>query len=290
MEEANVILIQTIISGLIMGAIYGLIAVGLNLIWGMMEIVNFAHGESMMLNMYLVFFLFTLLGIDPIYSLPVCLAFSFGLGLIIYHLVIRRILTAPMLAQIFATFGLGIFLRSGAQFLWSPDFRTIKNPMIRGNINLLGIYIGKPQIVGMVICIMGFLFLYILIKHTKLGMALQAAAEDREAASLMGINHNKMFALGFGFGIACVGVAGNVLSTFYYIFPEVGFPFALIAYIAVALGGFGSVFGALLAGLIIGLVEVLGGFLFIPAFKYAFVCVIYLLVVFIRPQGLFGRY
>lgn len=255
-----------------------------------MEIVNFSHGETMMLNMYLTFFLFTLLGIDPIFSLPVCLIFSFFFGYMIYGLVVRRILNAPMLAQIFATFGLGIFLRSAAQFLWSPDFRTIKNPLFKGTINLFGIYIGKPQIIAALICLLTFAFLYVLITRTKLGMALQATSEDKEAASLMGINSDRMFALGWGISLACVGVAGSALASFYYIFPEVGFDFALIAYVVVALGGFGSIFGSLLAGLIIGVVELFGGLFFIPSYKYMFVYMIYLIVVFARPQGLFGRY
>ncbi len=284
------IVVQTIISALITGLVYGLIAAGLNLIWGMMEIVNFSHGESLMLNMYLAFFLFTLVGIDPLYSLPICLFFSFILGFVIYQMLIRPIIKAPMLVQVVVTFGLGIFLRSVAQFLWTPDFRTIKNPMVKGILNLGGIYIGKPQIVTAAVCLLAFAFLYVLITRTKLGAAFQATAEDREAASLMGINSNRMFAIAWGIGIGCVGVAGGLLSTFYYIFPEVGLPFALIAYVVVAIGGFGSVFGALLGGLIVGLVEILGGYLFIPSFKYAFVFAIYLLVVFTRPQGLFGRY
>lgn len=284
------ILVQTIISALITGLVYGLIAAGLNLIWGMMEIVNFSHGETLMLNMYLAFFLFTLVGIDPLYALPICLFFSFMFGVIVYQSLIRPILKAPMLVQVVVTFGLGIFLRSTAQFLWTPDFRTIKNPMVKGMVNLGGIYLGKPQMVTAVVCLLAFGFLYVLITRTELGAAFQATAEDREAASLMGINSNRMFALAWGIGIACVGVAGCLLSTFYYIFPEVGLPFALIAYVVVAVGGFGSVFGTLLGGLIVGLVEVLGGYLLVPSFKYAMVFAIYLLVVFIRPQGLFGRY
>ena len=272
------------------GLVYGLIAAGLNLIWGMMEIVNFSHGESMMLNMYLALFLFTFVGIDPLYALPLCLLFSFALGFIVYQLLIRPILRAPMLVQVAVTFGLGIFFRSTAQFFWSPDFRTIKNPMVQGNIDLGGIYLGKPQLVTAAVCLLAFAFLYVLMTRTRLGVAFQATAEDREAASLMGINSNRMFGLAWGIGIGCVGVAGGLLSTFYYIFPEVGLPFALIAYVVVALGGFGSVFGTLLGGLIIGLVEVLGGYLFIPSFKYALVFAIYLVVVFTKPQGLFGRY
>jgi branched-chain amino acid transport system permease protein len=286
----NEILVQTIISGIITGLVYGLVAAGLNVIYGMMDIINFSHGESLMLNMYLAFFLFTLVGIDPLYALPICLLFSFSLGIITYQVLIRPILKATMLVQVVVTFGLAIFLRSTAQFLWSPDYRTIRNPMVTGMLNLGGIYLPKPQVVAALVCLLAYAFLYVLMTHTELGVAFKATAEDKEAASLMGINSNRMFALAWGIGIGCVGVAGGLLSTFYYIFPEVGLPFSLLAYVVVAVGGFGSVFGTLVGGLIIGLVEVVGGYLFIPSFKYALVFAIYLIVVFTRPQGLFGRF
>ena len=286
----NEILIQTIVSGLMMGLVYGLIAAGLNLIWGMMELVNFSHGEMMMLNMYLVFFLSTLVGIDPLYALPICILFSFSLGCFVYYILIKPILKAVGFVQMVVTFGLGIFFRSIAQFFWSPDIRIIQNPMTKGTINVFGIYLGKPQMITGLVCLLTFAFLYVLMTRTKLGLAFQATAEDRETARLMGINSNRMYAIAWGIGVACVGVAGGLLSTFYYIFPDVGLPFSLLGYVVVALGGFGSVFGTLLGGLIIGLVEVLGGYLFVSSYKYALVFAIYLLVVFVRPQGLFGRY
>ncbi len=284
------IILQTIISGLLMGCIYALVAVGLCLIWGLMEIVNFAHGEMLMLGMFTAFWMFTLYHIDPILSLPLCLALLFLIGVATYFIIIKKIIKAPFLAQILATFGLGIFLRYLAQFMFSPDFRTIKNPILSGNINLGGLFIGVPQLVASLICVVTFIVLYLFINKTEVGVALLATSEDREAASLMGINSDRMFALGWGIGAACLGVAGALISNFYYIFPEVGFPFALIAYVAVALGGFGSIPGSFIAGIIIGLVEFLTGLFIAPTFKYSFVFLIYLLVVFIRPQGLWGRY
>ena len=137
---------------------------------------------------------------------------------------------------------------------------------------------------------MAFAGLYVFINRTDTGLALQATAQDREAASLMGIPTDRMYALGWGIGSACVGVAGGLLAMFYFIFPEVGFLFALLAYVAVAMGGFGSITGALFAGLLIGLMESLGGLLIDPSFKYVFIFAMYLVVVFFRPQGLFGRY
>jgi branched-chain amino acid transport system permease protein len=284
------IILQTILSGILMGCIYALVAVGLCLIWGLMEIVNFAHGEMLMLAMFTSFWGFTLFHLDPLLSLPFCMILLFLVGVATYFIIIKKILKAPFLAQILATFGLGIFLRYLAQFMWSPDFRTIKNPILTGNLNIAGLFIGIPQLAASLICVVTFVILYFLINKTEIGAALLATSEDREAASLMGINSDKMFALGWGIGAACLGVAGALMSNFYYIFPEVGFSFSLIAYVAVALGGFGSIPGSFVAGIIIGLVEFLSGIFFTPALKYAFVFLIYLLVVFIRPQGLWGRY
>ena len=281
---------QTILSGLLMGCIYALVAIGLCVIWGLMEIVNFAHGEFLMLAMFTAFWGFALFHMDPLLSLPFCMILLFLIGVATYFIIIKKIIQAPFLAQILSTFGLGIFLRYLAQFMFSPDFRTIKNPILSGNIYLGGISIGVPQLVASLVCIATFIFLYWFIYRTEVGFALLATSEDREAASLMGINSDRMFALGWGIGSACLGVAGALMSNFYYIFPEVGFNFALIAYVAVALGGFGSIVGSFVAGIIIGQVEFVSGLLLAPSFKYAFVFLIYLLVVFIRPQGLWGRY
>ncbi len=284
------IIIQTLVSGLLMGFVYALIAAGLSLIFGLMEIVNFAHGEFMMLGMYAAFWLYTLFGMDPLLALPLVAALLFALGVVTHYGLIRNILDAPMLVQICATFGLAVFLRSLAQFLWTPDFRSISNPIVQGRLEVFGIFLGTPQVVASLGSLAAFGLLYWFISRTETGMALQATAQDREAASLMGIRTERMFALGWGIGAACVGVAGVLLANFYYIFPEVGSLFALIAYVAVAMGGFGNILGALAAGVLIGLVEAMGGLLIDPAFKYAFVFMLYLAIVIFRPQGLFGKY
>ena len=284
------VLAQGILSGILMGFVYALIAVGLSLIFGLMEIVNFAHGEFLMLSMYTAFWGWALLGLDPLLSVPLCAAALFLLGWLTYAGIIRRVLGGPMLAQIFATFGFGIFLRAAAQFMWTPDFRQVGRAWVQGPVKILGISVGLPQVVASGASLVAFGLLYWFITRTETGMALEATAEDRQAAALMGINTERMFALGWGIGSACVGVAGAFLASFFYIFPQVGFLFALIAYVIVALGGFGSILGSLVAGLIIGMVEVLGGLLIAPAFKYVVVYLIYLLIVLVRPQGLLGKY
>jgi len=281
---------QVLLSGLLMGFIYALVAVGLTLIYGVMDIVNFAHGEFLMLSMYVVFWLYALAHLDPLFALPIAVLVLFGVGALTHKLVVRPVLKAPMSAQIFATFGLMVFLQSAAQFLWSPNYRLIQDPLLSGRISLLGLSVGKPQLVAAVGALLATGFVFWFIKRTETGRALQAVAEDQEAAALMGINSDRVFTLAWGIGAACVGVAGALLANYYYIFPTVGTVFVLMAFVSVALGGFGSVPGALIAGVIMGVVETLAGLLLSPAYKHVVVFALYMIVVLVRPRGLFGEW
>ena len=284
------IILQAIVAGLMMGMIYALIAAGLSLIFGLMEIVNFAHGEHLMLSMFSSFWLWQLFGLDPLYSVPVTILLMALCGVVTHYFLIRHILKAKMLIQICATFGLSIFMRSVAQFLWTPDYRSIEDPLLEGRLELGSIFIGQPQLYASLVCLIAFIGLYLFVSKTRTGLALQATAQDRHAAEIMGIPSNRMYAIGWAVGLGCVAVAGAMMTNYFFIFTDVGIYFALFAFVAVALGGFGSIIGCLYAGVIIGLVESLGGLLIDPSFKLLYVFVIYLLVVIYRPQGLFGRY
>ena len=284
------IILQAIVAGLMMGMIYALIAAGLSLIFGLMEIVNFAHGEHLMLSMFSSFWLWQLFGLDPLYSVPVTILLMALCGVVTHYFLIRYILKAKMLIQICATFGLSIFMRSVAQFLWTPDYRSIEDPLLEGRLELGSIFIGQPQLYASLVCLIAFIGLYLFVSKTRTGLALQATAQDRHAAEIMGIPSNRMYAIGWAVGLGCVAVAGAMMTNYFFIFTDVGIYFALFAFVAVALGGFGSIIGCLYAGVIIGLVESLGGLLIDPSFKLLYVFVIYLLVVIYRPQGLFGRY
>lgn len=284
------IILQAIVSGLLTGLIYALIAAGLSLIFGLMNIVNFAHGEHLMVSMFSSFWLWSLLGLDPLVSIPITVLLMALCGVLTHYLLIRFILKAKMLIQICATFGLSIFIRALAQFLWTPDFRTVDKPLLEGRLEVAGLFIGQPQLFASVACLFAFVLLYLFVTKTETGLALQATAQDREAAEILGIPSNKMFAIGWAIGLGCVGVAGGMMTNYFFIFTDVGVNFALFAFVAVALGGFGSIIGCLYAGIIIGLVESLGGLLIDPSFKLLYVFAIYLIVVIYKPQGLFGRY
>ena len=283
--------LQVALSGLLMGLIYALVAAGLSLIFGLMDVVNFAHGELLMLAMYAAFFINARVGLDPLVQLPLVAALMFGLGMLIYRGLIARALSVQFnrgMVQIFVTFGLAIFIRGAAQFAFGGDFRSIGASWLANRtVDLAGVYLPLPQLAASLVCLAAFAGL-LAISRTEFGRALEATREDRDAVALIGIDRDRIFALGWGLGAATVGVAGTMLATFYYVSPTVGANFALIAYVTVALGGFGSITGALVAGVVIGEVEAITAQLFEPSLKQVGMFAIYLVVLMVRPRGLFG--
>ena len=281
-------LMQQIVNGLLIGFMYSLIAIGLTLIWGVMNIVNFAHGDFLMVGMFTSFWLYTLYGLDPLFSIPICTALLFVMGILIYRFIVSKVMSGPMLAQLVVTFGVSIFISNLAVYFWTPDFRQITNPLLSGTWEVAGILLSIPKFVASIGSVITSLAVFLFLKKTRTGKAVLATEMDREAALLMGINTDRINSLSFGIGAALVGIAGAFLSTYYYIYPQVGGTFGLIAFSIVALGGFGSIEGAFIAGILVGLVQTLGGYFFDPAYKYAIVFMIYLITVWIRPQGLLG--
>ncbi|MBZ0124193.1 MAG: branched-chain amino acid ABC transporter permease [Roseovarius sp.] len=286
------IVAQVLLSGLLMGLIYALVASGLSLIFGLMDVVNFAHGDFLMVAMYLMFFLTLLTGADPLLLAPMVTLALFAFGAAIYLGVVRfalRVKTNRGMVQVFATFGLGLLLQGLAQTLFTPDYRSIDGGVLAGkSVSFAGIFLPLPQLVGAVISVCAFGLVWLIITRTDLGKALEATREDPGAVALVGIDKNRVFALGWGIGSALVGLSASILAIFFYIYPGVGSSFVLIAFVTVALGGFGSVYGALAAGILIGLVEATTALMFTPALKMLGVFAVYLAVVTFRPRGLFG--
>jgi branched-chain amino acid transport system permease protein len=285
--------LQVLGTGLLMGLIYALIAVGLSLIFGLMDVVNFAHGEFLMLAMYATFGFAVYAHLDPVVALPLVAAVMFILGAVVYAGVVRHAMRSKAnagMVQIFATFGLATLIQGAAQFFFTPDFRNVDHTWLSTRtLELGGVFLPWSQVFGGVVSLLAFGGLYLMMKRTDFGRALEATREDKGAVALVGIDSNRVFALGWGLGAALVGVAGAVLATSYAIHPQVGAGFATVAYITVALGGFGSVFGALAAGVIVGLVEAITANVLPPALKQMGIYALYLLVIFVRPQGLFGK-
>jgi branched-chain amino acid transport system permease protein len=216
----------------------------------------------------------------------------FALGIGIYRGLIARALGVQFnrgMVQIFVTFGLAIFIRGAAQFAFGGDFRSVGASWLANRtINLGGVYVPLPQLASSLVCLAAFAVL-LGIGRTEFGHALEATREDRDAVALIGIDRDRIFALGWGLGAAAVGVAGTMLATFYYVSPTVGANFALIAYVTVALGGFGSMTGALVAGVLIGEVEAVTAQVLEPSLKQVGMFAIYLVVLMVRPRGLFGK-
>jgi branched-chain amino acid transport system permease protein len=281
-------LVQLLVNGVLIGLVFALVAVGLTLIYGVMNIVNFAHGELLMLAMYATFGL-SLVGLEPILALPFAAIALFVFGLIVYRLVISRLLKGPPEAQMFGTFGMLVLFQGAAQALFSSDYFSVQNRPFQGALHLGPINIAEAALAEGVgaLLLTGAVFWF--IERTETGRAMRALAEDRVAAMLMGINVQRMNAIAFGLGAACAGAAGALLMLSYPVFPTIGGSFALTAFVVVSLGGFGSVAGALIAALIIGVVEVLSGFYLSPEVKMIPVYLSYLVVVLIRPTGLLGR-
>ncbi len=275
-----------------MGLIYALVAAGLSLIFGLMDVVNFAHGELLMLAMYATVVIFGATGLDPLLQLPIVAGLMFVLGVGIYRGVIARALSVRFnkgMVQIFATFGLAIFIRGAAQLVFGGDFKSVSGTLLGGRtFNVGHVFVPLPQVAAGLVCLAAFAGL-LLIGRTEFGRALEATREDRDAVALIGIDRDRIFALGWGLGAATVGIAGVMLITFYYVSPNVGANFAVIAYVTVALGGFGSILGALVAGIVIGEVEALTALVLEPSLKQVGMFTVYLAVLMVRPRGLFGR-
>ena len=279
---------QALFEGIINGSTLALVAMGIALVWGVMGILSFTQGEFLMIAMFCSFYLNLYFGLDPIVSLPICMAIMFGIGFIVYKLIIARALRGPVLSQRLITFALSMVLVNLALLLFSGDFKTIPEVAISGSIDLGFMVLSKQKIVPFVIsvCVAGFMFLF--LNKTRTGKAIRATSMNKTAAGLVGINPEKTYALAFGLSAAIAGAAGCALTYFYYIYPNVGANFQLFGFIAVVMGGFGSIPGAFFGGLIMGLADSFTGVYMNTAFKYVGICVVFLLMVQFKPKGLFG--
>jgi branched-chain amino acid transport system permease protein len=285
---------QAVVNGLQMGFLYALLAVGLTIIWGLMEMINFAHGEFLMLGMFGAWWLSTTIRLDPLLAIVPLGLVMYGLGVLIYEQLMRRVQIGDPFTQIFATVGLLFLIQNSAVAVFTSDYRFVNDTLLTRlsgvKLQFLGITVGVPLLIGALLALLLFLLLYLLIDRTEFGLALQATSEDREAAMLVGIRPQRMFAVAWGLGAALVAVAGAILANFFAVYPQVGLQFTVLAYAIVALGGFGSIVGTLLAALVVGVVQSVTVIYLPPAFKDAFVFGSYLLIGLFRPQGLFGRF
>jgi branched-chain amino acid transport system permease protein len=283
-----VIFVELALAGLMLGGVYALISIGLTLIFGVLRVVNFAHGEFLMLGMFAAYWAFTLIGAPPYLSVFLTLPLFALFGWLVYRLVIRRTLGTGDVVQIFVTVGIGVILQNGALVLWTGDFRTLRGDYSDALLHFGGVQVSVPLLIAFLTAIGISTLLFLLLNHTVEGKAIRAVAQDPIAALSLAIDTDRVYMRTFVVGTCCVGLAGVLLAPNYPIFPAIGVNFGLVSFVVVVLGGLGSMAGALLGGFIIGLVEVVSGFFLATALKQALYFLIFVLVLLLRPQGLFG--
>jgi branched-chain amino acid transport system permease protein len=299
------ILLSAIVSGLLLGMVLAIVALGLTIIFGVMDMVNFAHGEYLMIGMYAGFLTAQVTGLDPLLGLPVAAVVGFVLGLACYYGLAKFLLRGPMVAQLLGTFGLMLFLRNLALLIMGSEDRAIHQGILVGKSFEVGMGVVLPatKLAAAALSVISFVVIWLLMNRTRIGKALTATALNAEGARFMGINTERMNALAWGLGGATATVAGALLVNFWAVTPFVGLLFTMIAFTIVALGGFGSVPGAFLAGLVVGIIMEIPGiwdfftYTFhikwmekvpMTSFKYTFVYLAYFLIMVFRPRGLFG--
>ena len=282
-------LIQVIAGGLLLGAVYALFSSGLTLIWGMMNVINFAHGDFVMLGMYVAFVVWTLMGGGPAAAVPIAALVLASLGIACYFALIRHVMRGPMLAQILGTFGLALLLRYSAFWYFGTSFRTLPETLVGGTLVIGPVRIESSRLLAGVVALLVTACLHFILTRTALGSRMLAVAEDATAAELMGIRPERMQAVAWGLAAAATGIAGALIANFFYVAPTVGETLAIIAFVTVSLGGFGSVPGALVAGLLIGVIESVSAYAIGPIYKDIAVYTLFVLALWLRPQGLMGK-
>src|SRR5271170_5388852 len=279
---------QAVVNGLLIGGIYALVSIGVTLIFGVVKIVNFAHGEFLMIGMYISFFLATQFGIDPIVSLAVSMPVLFIVGVLVQHFLIRRVLGLDDMPQIFLTFALSLLLINVALMLLTANYRTVHTWYSDEALHIWQLYIPLAKLIAFVLAMVLSGALWVFLHTTDLGKAMRAAAQNREVAMLMGVNPNRVFCIAVGVALALAGAAGSLLMPFYPVYPMVGQVFVLMAFVAVVLGTLGNIVGAVVASLMMGVSESLG-IQFVGADSGLIVVFLMLLLTLaFRPKGLAG--
>lgn len=299
------ILASSIVAGLLFGMVLALVALGLTIIFGVMDIINFSHGEFLMYGMYTALLTSQALGIDPLLTLPLAALVGFLLGIACYAGFITYILRGPMIAQLLGTFGLMLLLRNVALLVFGSEDRSLhQGLLVDKSFELgLGIIVPATKLAAAGLSVVAFIGVWLLMNKTRMGKALTATALNPQGARYMGISTEKMNALAWGIGGASVTVAGALIVNFWPVNPYVGLLFTMIAFTIVALGGFGSVPGAFFAALVVGLITEIPGFwdfltytleaewmydVPMTSFKYMWIYVAYFIIMVVRPRGLFG--
>jgi branched-chain amino acid transport system permease protein len=283
------VVVQALLSGLFMGSVYALVAIGFTLVFGVTDIVNFAHGHLVMAAMFVTYLLFTVAGIDPYLSLVFVLPLFFGIGVVLYLVVIQRIVEAPHSAHMMVTLGLLIFLENLANLFFGGDLRGITTGYTTSSLILGPIAVPLARAGAAGVSLAAVVLLALFLRRTSLGQAIRAAANNREGAALVGVDVRRVYLVSFSLGTVAAALAGAVIVPFSLVSPFVGHEFILKAFVIAILGGLGSVAGALVGGLLIGSVEALSSLYISASLGNAIVFAILIAVLLYRPWGIFGQ-
>ncbi|MSQ42889.1 MAG: branched-chain amino acid ABC transporter permease [Chloroflexi bacterium] len=281
-----VTLVQVVVSGLLLGGVYALLAGGLTLIFGVMRVINLAHGEFLMLGAYASFFLFVRLGLNPILSLLLSMPLMFGVGWIAQRLLISRVDRAPLLASLLLTYGVSLALTGGAQATFTNDFRSV--PFLSGALNIGELAFSVPRLVACVTALLLTGAAQFFLARTRWGKALRATAQSADVALACGIDIDRARMIAFGIATALAGAAGTLTSFLYTIYPEMGKTFMLKAFAVIVLGGMGSFPGAFLGALALGVIESTASYVTTTQIAEAVIYITLLAMLLLRPQGFFG--
>lgn len=286
------LLVQQVVLGLLIGGVYVAVAVGFSLVWGILNIVNLSHGALVMVGAYVTWWLFANEGVDPFVSLPIVVAALFAFGYALQRVLVNRVIRAPLFFTLLLTFGVNLVIVNTLLVLFKSDFRSVTPAYSGSGIGIGGVQVPYIRLAGLGVAMLVAGAVAWLLNRTRTGAAIQAVSADRDAARLVGIDLRHVYALTFGVGAACAGVAGSLISTIQAITPTAGEPYTLQAFVVVVLGGLGRVSATVVGGLVFGLVETLGQTM-IPGlgagWANAIAFAILVLVLIVRPQGLLGR-
>lgn len=280
---------QAVVSGLLFGAVYALVAAGLTLILGVMRIFNIAHGEFLMVGMYATFFLNSQLGLDPYLALPVVTLTLFAFGCVMFLLFIKPVLAQSETTQVLLTIGVSIFLQNAALYFFKADTRGVRVPYANIHFTVGPVVASLTELVAFAGSLIVSIGLFVILRRTEFGRSLRAASQNRDAAMLSGINVSTIYLLAFGIGTALLGVTASLLLPLYYVSPNIGTLFLLLAFVVVVLGGMGNFVGALVGGLIIGVTQSVGASFMPGSLASVLTFSLLVLLLLFRPQGIFGR-
>lgn len=283
--------LQAIVSGILVGGVLGLVSMGLTLVFGVVRIVNFAHGELVMLGMYGTFLLYTSMIMPPPYSMLIVAPVLFVIGVLLYRFLFEPVVTGSteLLPQLSLTVGISFALQTIAQWVFSPTQRSIQMSWTTTYYDVGEVFINQAQLIAFLVSLVVSLLLWLFLARTDLGRAMRAIVDDREVAQMMGINSRRIYAIAVGTSAALAAVGGNILMTYYPTFPHVGLQFLPLAFVAVVMGGMGNVLGAFLGGIIVGIVQQVTGVYVAFQLQNAGLLLVFIAVLLFRPSGLFGK-